>query len=162
MDTAARKDRRVWLHIGVIFGVLVVLLAGVILVALALSSGAKQEAPVMLREQCAYEMYEIRTGEVRLTYRITLQNNTGKDLVDFAMRGVLRDDYKSGYLLNADASVEQWGTHSKVFTLKDGETQTWDIVLTAPYYRNDEKASGALPQLYAIYPDGSEAAIKAQ
>lgn len=162
MHTSAKKDRRIWVQIGVIFGVLLVLLAVVILVAAALTSGAKQDAPVMLREQCAYEMYEIRTGEVRLTYRITLQNNTGKDLVDFAMRGVLREDYKSGYLLNSEASVEQWGTRSKVFTLKDGETQTWDIVLTAPYYRNDNKPSGALPQLYAIYPDGSEAAIRAQ
>lgn len=162
VNISRKKDKRAWVHIGIILGVVAVVLVGLIVGTVMFSRGGSQSAPVMLREQCAYEMYEIRSDTVRLTYRITLQNNTGTDLVNFAMRGVLREDYKSGYLLDDKASVEQWGTHSKLFTLKDGETQTFDLVLIAPYYRNDEKASGTLPQLYAVYPDGSEGLIKIQ
>ena len=157
-----RTNKKVWLPILLVFGIAALLLVLLIVGTKVLSSGSRQSAPVLIAEQSHYEMYEIRTGEILLTYEITLQNNTGSDLTDFAMRGVLQDDYKSGYLLDSAATVKEWGTKSTLFSLKNGETKTFTLVLTAPYYRNDKKASGTLPQLYAVYPDGSEGKINIQ
>lgn len=156
---AYRTDKKIWLPILIVFGIVALLLVLLVVGTKVLSADGSQNAPVLLAEQSHYEMYEIRSGEILLTYEITLQNNTGSDLVDFAMRGILQDDYKSGYLLDSAATVREWGTKSTVFSLKNGETKTFTLVLTASYYRNDKEASGTLPQLFAVYPDGTEGKI---
>lgn len=156
-----KHNKKVWLPILIVFGVVVLLLVLLIAGVKTLSAGGKT-APVLLADQSHYEMYEIRTGEILLMYEVTLRNDTGNDLTDFAMRGVLQEDYKSGYLLDPAATVREWGTKSTLFSLKNGETKTFDIILTAPYFRNSKEASGALPQLYAVYPDGSEGKISIQ
>ncbi len=105
-------------------------------------------------------MFEERTDEVLLTYAVTLRNDTDTDMPDFALRAVLQSDYKSGYILSPDASVRIWGEQYSTFSLAAGETKTFDLILTAKFHKTQRTASGELPQLFAIYPDGSEGRIE--
>ena len=153
-------QKKVWLPIAVVSLVLALALVLLIFGVKMLGKNGSQPAPVMLANRSHYEMYETRTDTVLLTYSVTLRNETGHDLQDFALRGVLQSDYKSGYLLSADASVRQWGEANSTFSLASGETRTIDLILTARYHSTNRTASGDLPQLYAVYPDGSEGKIE--
>lgn len=154
------KQKKVWLPVAI-----VLLLAALVVIFLVFGTKAIQKnggrpAPVMLAQQSHYSMYEERSGEVLLTYCVTLRNDTGEDLRDFSLRGELQSDYKSGYLLSPDAKVRRWGEQYSTFTLASGETQTFDLILTAKFHKTQRTASGDLPELYAIYPDGSEGRIE--
>ena len=56
--------------------------------------------------------------------------------------------------------MRQWGEVTSTFTIKSGEAKTYDLILTAKYHRTQRTASRELPQLYAVYPDGSEGLIE--
>ena len=154
------KKKNVWLPIVSIVGVLIVMLVLVIVGVGKIGQKGSQPAPVMLAESSHYEMYESRNDTVLLMYSVTLRNDTDKELKDFALRGVLQADYQNGYILSPDATVRKWGEVTSTFTLQSGETQTYDLILTAKYHKTQRTASGKLPQLYAVYPDGSEGLIE--
>ncbi|MBQ7541708.1 MAG: hypothetical protein IJT44_05390 [Clostridia bacterium] len=154
------KKKNVWLPIVVIVGVLAVLLALLIVIVGKVGQNGSQPAPVMVAGSSHFEMYETRTDTVLLTYSITLRNETDQDLRGFALRGVLQTDYNKGYILSPEATVRQWGEVTSTFTIKSGEAKTYDLILTAKYHRTQRTASRELPQLYAVYPDGSEGLIE--
>lgn len=159
-EQATEKKKKVWLPV-----VLVLLLAAAVVTLLilgtkALHQNGAQPSPVMLAQSSHFSMYEERTDEVLLTYAVTLRNDTDTDLDDFALRGVLQSDYRSGYLLSSDAKVRMWGEQYSTFSLKAGETKTYDLILTAKFHKTQRTASGDLPQLYAVFPDGSEGRIE--
>ena len=160
-EQATGKKKKVWPPV-----VIVIVLAAAVVTLLALGTNAlrkngTQPAPVMVAKSCHFSMYEERSDEVLLTYSVTLRNDTGADLEDFALRGVLQSDYKSGYLLSPDAKVRMWGEQYSTFSLSAGETKTYDLILTARFHKTQRTASGDLPQLYAVFPDGSEGRINA-
>lgn len=142
----------------------IVILLVLLILGLRLLSGhgsINQPAPVLIAEKSHYQMFEVRTGEILLGYEITLRNDSDKDLEDFALRGTLREDYKSGFILDPNASVRQWNQNAgTTFTLTAGQTRTFDLVLVAPFFRNAGEPSKVLPELYIIYPDGSEGKIE--
>ena len=154
------NKKKVWIPIVIVIVVLAAVLAALFFGMHRLGQNGSQPAPVLLAGSSHYEMYETRPDSVLLTYSITLRNDTDEDLRDFALRATLQSDYKNGYLLSPEATVRQWGEKNSTFTLAAGETQTFDLILTAQYHKTTRTASGDLPQLYAIYPDGSEGVIK--
>lgn len=155
------SSKKVWLPIVIVGVAAVVVLVLIILGTRMLASNGTKPAPVMLRDESEYVMYESRTGEVLMTYRVTLQNNTGSAIENFALRALLEEDYKSGFVLSSDATVRKSGEQMSFFTLQDGEKQTFEIVLTTSFYpRSGISPSKALPQLYAVYPDGTEGVIQ--
>lgn len=160
VETPTEGKKKVWLPIVIVFGAAALVLILLIVGTKALNKNGAQPAPVMLAQSSHYSMYEERTNETLLTYSVTLRNDTGEDLTDFALRAVLQSDYKSGYLLSPDASVRQWGQQYSTFSLAAGETQTYDLILTAKFHKTQRTASGDLPQLFAVYPDGSEGRIE--
>ena len=108
VERQAEKPRaKVWAPIA-----LVLLIAALIVVLLIVGSkilGKNDgKAPVLLAQQSSYSMYEERSDEVLLTYSITLRNDTGEDLTDFALRAELQSDYKSGYILAPEATVRRY------------------------------------------------------
>lgn len=159
LPVEAPKKKSVWLPIAVVLGIAALVVVLLALGTRAVRKNGTQPAPVMLAQQCHYSMYEERSDEVLLTYSVTLRNDTGKDLTGFAMRGVLQTDYKNGYILSPDAKVRMWGEQNSTFSMAAGETKTYDLILTAKFHRTQRSASGELPQLFAVYPDGSEGRI---
>ena len=160
VEPAPEKKKKVWLPI-----VIVLILAALVVTLLALGTKAlhkngSQPAPVMVAQSSHFSMYEERTNEVLLTYSVTLRNDTDKDMPDFALRGVLQPQYKNGYILSPDASVRMWGEQYSTFSLAAGETKTYDLILTAKFHKTQRTLSGDLPQLYAVFPDGSEGRIE--
>ena len=160
IENPTPKKKNVWLPIAVVLGVAVLVVILLVVGTKALHKNGSQPAPVMLADQSNYSMYEERSDEVLLTYAVTLRNDTGKDLTDFALRAVLQSDYRSGYLLSPDAKVRMWGEQYSTFSIPAGETKRFDLILTAKFHKTKRTASGDLPQLYAIYPDGSEGLIE--
>ena len=159
MAHEAPKKRSVWVPIAVVGGVAIVLLALLIAGTRLLSANSSVEAPVLLTDGSEYRMYELRNSDVLLSYTITLRNPTDEDMT-FALRAVLAQDAKSGYLTSENATVRgQDGEES--FDLPQGQARSFELVLTAPHpkYGGAEKPSGELPQLYAVFPDGSEGKI---
>ena len=157
---STEKKKKVWLPVVIVLALAALVVTLLILGTRALHKNVSQPAPVMLAESCRFSMFEERPDEVLLTYSVALRNDTGTDLTDFALRGVLQTDYKSGYLLSPDAKVRMWGEQYSTFSLKAGETKTYDLILTAPFHKTQRTASGDLPQLYAVFPDGSEGRIE--
>ena len=153
------KKKKIWLPVGIIFVLAAVVVALLVLGTKALHRNGSRPAPVMLSQSSHFSMYEERSDEVLLTYAVTLRNDTGEDLEDFALRAVLQSDYKNGYLLSPDAKVRMWGEQYSTFSLEAGETKTFDLILTAPFHKTQRTRSGDLPQLYAVFPDGSEGRI---
>ena len=153
------NKRKVWLPVVIVLLIAAAVVTLLILGTKALHKNGSQPAPVMIADQCHYSMYEERSTEVLLTYSVTLRNDTGEDLQDFALRAVLQSDYKNGYILSPDANVRMWGEQYSTFSLAAGETKTYDLILTARFHKTQRTASGDLPQLYAVYPDGSEGRI---
>ncbi len=160
VEATTEKKKKVWLPIAIVLFVAALVVALLIFGTKALHKNGNQPAPVMLAEQSHYSMFEERTNEVLLTYSVTLRNDTGADLTDFALRAVLQSDYKSGYLLSPDARVRMWGEQYSTFSIPAGETRTFDLILTAKFHKTRRTASGDLPQLYAVFPDGSEGRIE--
>lgn len=159
--TADPGKKKVLRRIGILCTGAAVLLALLVIGIHLLNGNSNRPAPVLVADKSHYEMFEVRTGEVLLSYQITLRNETGEDLNDFALRAMLQQDYKSGYILSPAASVRQWGQNAgTTFSLPDGQTRTFDLTLTAQYFRNDKSPSKALPELYIVYPDGSEGKIE--
>lgn len=152
--------RKVWLPVVIVLAIAAAVVAILVFGMRSLHNGSGQSAPVMVRSSSHYSMYEERSGEVLLTYAVTLRNDTGKDLQDFSLRAELQSDYKSGYLLSPDATVRMWGEQYSTFSLDKGETTTFDLILTARFHKTRRTASGDLPQLYAVFQDGSEARIE--
>ncbi len=153
------KKKRVWLSVGIILVLIAAVVALLVLGTKALHRNGSRPAPVMLTQSSHFSMYEERSDEVLLTYAVTLRNDTGEDLPDFALRGVLQSDYKNGYLLSPDAKVRKWGEQYSTFSLAAGETKTFDLILTAKFHKTKRTLSGDLPQLFAVFPDGSEGRI---
>ena len=157
-ETGKKKTLR---RILILFAAAVVLLVLLVLGLKLLSRQSSQPAPVLVAEKSHYQMFEVRNNEILLGYEITLRNETGKDLEDFALRATLQEDYKNGYILSPNASVRQWNQNAgTTFTLTAGQTRTFDLVIAAPYFRNSKEPSKTLPELYIIYPDGSEGKIE--
>ena len=156
---APADKKKVWLPIVIVCVVLIAALVALIVGMQKVGQNGSQAAPVMLAQSSHYEMYETRSDSVLLTYSVTLRNETDEDLCDFALRATLQSDYKSGYLLAPEASVRKWGEANSTFTIPAGQTQTLTLILTAKYHKTERTASGDLPQLYAVYPDGSEGKI---
>ncbi len=129
-------------------------------IAKVFSSPGDAPAPVAIADECHYESYEIRTGEIYLYYTVTLKNTTGADIDNFSLRAVFEKDYKSGYLLGADASVKEKFSNNSVFSLKNDEAKSFHLAFVAPYYKNQKEFSKELPEMYIIYPDGSEGEIQ--
>lgn len=154
------RNKKVWLPVVIVLAIAALV---VVLFALApkmLDKDYGRPAPVMLVKQSSFSMYEERPDEVLLTYSVTLRNDTGSDLPEFALRAELQSDYKSGYILSPNASVRMWGQQNSTFSLAAGETTTYDLILTAKFHRTQRTASGELPQLYAVFPDGTEGRIE--
>ena len=156
------KKRSVWVPVAVVGGVAVVLLVLLIVGTRLLAQNSSVAAPILLKDGSGYKMYELRNDYALLSYTVKLLNPTEEDMT-FTLRAVLSQDAKSGYLSSEVAAVRaQSGEES--FTLQKGQTKSFDIVLTAPHpkYGGADAPSGALPQLYAVFPDGSEGKIEAQ
>lgn len=150
--------RRIVILCSAIVILLVLLIAGLRL--LSGHNSSNRPAPVLIAEKSHYQMFEVRTNEILLGYEITLRNDSDEALEDFALRGTLQEDYKSGFILDPNASVRQWNQNGgTTFTLAAGQTRTFDVVLVASYFRNAGKPSKVLPELYIIYPDGTEGKI---
>ena len=160
VETPNTQKRKIWIPVAVVLGIAALVVALLAVGTRALHKNGSQPAPVMIADQCHYSMYEERSTEVLLTYSVTLRNDTGEDLQDFALRAVLQSDYKSGYLLSPDAKVRQWGEQYSTFSMAAGETKTYDLILTAPFHKTQRTASGDLPQLFVVYPDGSEGIVR--
>lgn len=139
-----------------VVAVVVLIVVGIVKIV---TSPASAPAPVVIADESHYEMYEIRTQEICLYYTITLKNTTGQDIDNFALRGVFEKDQKSGYLLDANATVKEKFSSNSVFSLKNGETKSFELVFIAPYYKNQNTFSKELPEMYIIYPDGTEGEI---
>ncbi|MBQ3151160.1 MAG: hypothetical protein IJB86_07965 [Clostridia bacterium] len=155
-----KKDKTGLKIAALVVAFVAVVVAVVVGIAKVVSSPAKAPAPVVVADECHYESYEIRTGEIYLYYHITLKNTTGADIDSFALRAVFEKDHKSGYLLGADASVKQKFSNNSVFSIKNGETKSFELAFVAPYYKNKKEFSKELPEMYIIYPDGSEGEIQ--
>ncbi len=153
------KKKKIWLPVGIILILAAAVVALLVLGTRALHQNGSHPAPVMLAQSSRFSMYEERSDEVLLTYSVTLRNDTDEDLRDFALRAVLQSDYKKGYLLSPDAKVRMWGEQYSTFSLAAGETKSYDLILTAKFHRTQRTRSGDLPQLFAIFPDGSEGRI---
>ena len=158
--SASAGKRKVWVTIVIVCVVLLAALVALIIGMQRIGQNGSQPAPVLVAESSRYEMFETRPDSVLLTYSVTLRNDTQEDLRDFALRATLQSDYKSGYLLSPEATVRKWGEKNSTFTLAAGETRTIDLILTAKYHKTQRTASGDLPQLYAVYPDGSEGRVE--
>ena len=158
--TPIEKKKKVWLPILVVLLIAALVVVLLIVVTNALHKNGSRPAPVMISGESHYAMYEERSDEVLLTYSVTLRNDTDEALDGFALRAVLQSDYKSGYLLSPDARVRQWGEQYSTFSMAAGETKTYDLILTAKFHKTQRTASGDLPQLYAVFPDGSEGRIE--
>ncbi len=156
-----KKDRS-GIKIAVLIICAVAVVAAIVIgIVKVVSSPGNAPAPVAVADECHYESYEVRTGEIYLYYTVTLKNTTGADIDNFSLRAVFEDDYKSGYLMGADASVKQKFSNNSVFSIKNGETKSFELAFIAPYYKNQKEFSKALPEMYIIYPDGSEGEIQA-
>jgi hypothetical protein len=159
-EQAAGKKKNVWLPVGIILILAAAVVALLALGTRALHKNGSHPAPVMLAQSSHFSMYEERPDEVLLTYCVTLRNDTDEDLGDFALRAVLQSDYKKGYLLSPDAKVRMWGEQYSTFSLAAGETKTYDLILTAKFHKTQRTRTGDLPQLFAVFPDGSEGRIE--
>lgn len=157
---ASAGKKKVWAPIVIVSILLIGALVALVMGMQRIGQNGSQPAPVLLADRSHYEMYETRPDSVLLTYSVTLRNDTDEELRDFALRATLQSDYKSGYLLSPEATVRKWGEKNSTFTLAAGATQTLDLILTAKYHKTERTASGDLPQLYAVYPDGSEGKIE--
>ena len=156
------KKSSVWTSVAIVCGVAVILLVLLIVGTRLLAKNSSVSAPVLLESGSGYRMFELRNDDVLLSYTVKLQNPTDKNMT-FSLRAVLPKDAKSGYLASEDAAVRgQDGEDS--FSLPANETKSFDLVLTAPHrkYGGADTPSGTLPQLYAVFPDGSEGKIEMQ
>ena len=162
MAHEAPKKRSVWVPIAVVGGVAVVLLALLITGTRLLAENSSVTAPVLLTDGSEYRMYELRNNDALLSYTITLRNPTNEDMT-FTLRAVLAQDAKSGYLSSENATVRSRDGEES-FTLPQGQNESFELVLTAPHpkYGGAEMPSCALPQLYAVFPDGSEGKIETE
>ena len=156
------KKRSVWVPIAVVGGVAVLLLALLIVGTRLLSKNSSAAAPVLLTDGSTYRMYELRNDDALLSYTVKLRTPTDTAMT-FTVRAVLPQDAKSGYLASENATV-RGQNGEKSFTLKQGQTKSFDLVLTAPHqkYGGADMPSGALPQLYAVFPDESEGKIETE
>ena len=156
------KKRSVWIPVAVVGGIAVVLLALLIVGTKLLAKNSSVTSPILLSDGSGYKMYELRNDDALLSYTVRLRNPTDEDMT-FTLRAVLAQDAKSGYLASEDATVRAQDGAER-FTLPKGQTKSFDIVLTAPHpkYGGAEAPSGALPQLYAVFSDGSEGKIETQ
>lgn len=158
---ANEKSNKSGLKIAILIVAVVAVVAVLVIgITKIVSSPGSAPAPVVVADECHYESYEIRTGEIYLYYHITLKNTTGADIDSFALRAVFEKDNKNGYLLGADASVKQKFSNNSLFSLKDGETKSFELAFIAPYYKNQKEFSKELPEMYIIYPDGTEGEIQ--
>ena len=160
VESPAPKKKNVWLPVAVVLGFAVLVVVLLVVGTKALHKNGSQPAPVMIASESRYSMFEERSDEVLLTYSVTLRNDTDEDMSDFALRAVLQSDYENGYILSPDASVRMWGEQYSTFSLAAGETQTVDLILTAKFHKTQRTASGDLPQLFAVFSDGSEGKIE--
>ena len=158
---APDKKRSVWVPVIIVSAAAVVLLVLLIVGARLLSSGSSVSAPVLEAEGSAYRMYELRNRDVLLTYSVRLRNETDKDMEGFTLRAVLPQDRKIGFLFDENGTV-RLQSGEETLSLPAGVTRSFDIVITASYNRinGSDAPSGELPQLYAVYPDGSEGKIE--
>ena len=156
------KKRSVWAPVAVVGGMAVVLLVLLVVGTRLLAQNSNAAAPVLLRDGSGYRMYELRNDDALLSYTIKLRNSTDQDMT-FTLRAVLPQDKKSGYLSSEDAAVRTQDGE-ETFSLPSGQTKSFDVILTAPHtrYGGADAPSGALPQLYAVFPDGSEGKIEAE
>lgn len=160
VGTSRRQKRRIWMPVAVVLAIAAAVVALLTFGTKMLHKSDIRTAPVMVKTSSHFSMYEERSDTVLLTYTVTLRNGTNKDLSDFALRAELPSDYKSGYLLSPEASVRMWGEEYSTFSLEAGETTSFDLILTARFHKTRRTASGDLPQLYAVFTDGSEARIE--
>ena len=162
-DAAHPSAGKVWAPILIVSGVALTLLVLLIVCGKYLAGGNSAASPVLLTDGSAYRMYELRNDDVLLSYTIKLQNGSGRDLDSVTLRAVLPADAKSGFLRSEDASV-RLQNGEETLSLADGETRSFDIIVTAQYmkYGKTDRPSGALPQFYVVYPDGSEGVIENQ
>ena len=155
--TKDKNGLKVAILIMALITVVVVLVVGIVKVV---SSPGNAPAPTVLADECHYQSYEVRNNDIYLYYTITLKNTTGNDIDNFALRAVFEKDHKSGYLLGADASVKEKFSNNSIFSLKEGETKSFNLSFVAPYYKNQKEFSKELPEMYIIYPDGTEGEIQ--
>ncbi len=131
-----------------------------ILVAHKINGNApRRDDPQLVKSQSAYVQYEIRNNAVYLSYNITLKNPSDTEMSGFKINGVFEQDFKSGLILDKNAPAMEKLTRAKTFTIAAGETKTYNIIFVAPYFRNQQTPSGALPCVVLTTADGRETEI---
>ena len=150
--------RKAAVTVVIIVTALVLVAGGVLITAYRLKdkNAPKPGDPVLVVSESSYLQYEIRNDEILLSYRITLKNPSDKEFGDFRIGGVFDDDYESGIILDKNADARETMTGRKSFSLEAGEKQSYDLVFSAQYFRNQNKPSQTLPSVIITTSDGRE------